>query len=645
MIFSPERPGLAYVVEQYTGLLRAVQGGSIQATPVLDLHDRINSDANETGFLGLALHPDVASNKRIFVYYTVKGQKKNRIVEYRMATPSGVIDPSSGQTILEIVEPYSNHQGGNLVFGPDGYLYIGVGDGGSANDPQGNGQNLKTLLAKMLRIDVNHGAPYTIPADNPVFSDPQAKREIYAYGMRNPWRFSFDRLTGQLWVGDVGQDALEEIDVLEKGKNYGWNTMEGKQCFRGAACNRTGLTLPVWDYPRSEGASITGGYVYRGSSLPALIGSYVYGDYVSGRISALRQQDDGSYANKLLADAGINVSSFGEDLAGELYVLDHTRGEISKIGAASLQTEALPFPRKLSETGCFSSLDPLTPAAGVEAYDVKAPLWSDGAAKTRFIRVPPAQSIAFKPTGAFTFPEGTVLVKNFYAKDRLIETRFMVRRASGFKGYTYRWDDTETDATLLGGAASGAITVDGANGDPVTFDWYYPSGADCTRCHVPGSGGALGVDSPHLDASVVRHLAARGIISPQSLPPDLDRLPRLASVTDQSATMETKARSYLHAQCSQCHNRDFGTGQGRYDFRFTMTLADMRVCNVAPTSGDLGVPGAKLLVPGVPEKSLIYLRARSLDKATRMPPLGTSRRDEDGLTVLAQWIRGLGACP
>jgi glucose/arabinose dehydrogenase len=261
------------------------------------------------------------------------------VVRYRVSpTDRNVADPDSARTVLSQPQPYANHNGGHLAFGPDGYLYIGLGDGGSANDPQGNGQNLATLLGKLLRINVDGGEPYAIPADNPFRERQGARAEIWGYGLRNPWRYSFDRATGDLYIADVGQSAWEEIDVQPAGspggENYGWNLMEGAHCRPGAACDPSGLTLPVTEYGRSMGCSVTGGYVYRGTAQPGLIGAYVYGDYCSGRIWRLARGADGSWkSTELLQARGVQVSSFGEDESGELYLTSLGEGSVYRLVA------------------------------------------------------------------------------------------------------------------------------------------------------------------------------------------------------------------------------------------------------------------------------------------------------------------------
>jgi glucose/arabinose dehydrogenase len=301
-----------------------------QAQPVsnvfLDITDRVNSGGNEEGLLGLAFDPGYRENGYFYVYYSA--DKPRRSVLSRFTRGEGNPDaanPQSEVIMLEVGQPYSNHNGGQIAFGPDGYLYIGLGDGGGAGDPKHNGQNLGTLLGKILRIDVSGTSVdggYKIPADNPFVDTAGARAEIWAYGLRNPWRFSFDTKTGLLWAGDVGQDKWEEIDIINKGANYGWNIMEGSHCYSPAAgCDRSGLTLPIFEYDHSQGCSVTGGYVYRGDKIPSLPGYYVYGDYCSGKIWALGYSNNTVTRNILLAESGLKITSFGEDLAGNLYIL------------------------------------------------------------------------------------------------------------------------------------------------------------------------------------------------------------------------------------------------------------------------------------------------------------------------------------
>jgi glucose/arabinose dehydrogenase len=293
--------------------------------------------------LGVAFHPDYAANGYFYVNYTRQGDGATVIARYQrsVANPD-LADLASAQILLTIAQPYSNHNGGQLRFGPDGYLYIGTGDGGSANDPQNRAQDLGTLLGKMLRIDVNTGAPYAVPAGNPFVNDgnPGTLGEIWAYGLRNPWRFSFDRSTGDLFIGDVGQDAWEEIDFQAAGTgagaNYGWRVMEGAHCTGlggGPACFDPSLTPPILEYGHDVGCSVTGGYRYRGAASPALAGYYLYADYCSGRMWGATWSGAGPWTTVQLLQTGFSVSTFGEDEAGEIYVAAHNTGVMYRISA------------------------------------------------------------------------------------------------------------------------------------------------------------------------------------------------------------------------------------------------------------------------------------------------------------------------
>jgi glucose/arabinose dehydrogenase len=313
-----------FVVEQ-TGRIRVVRHDSLLPTAFLNLAGHIGF-GGERGLLSLAFHPSYAVNGHCFVYFT-NPAGDIRVVRYTVSADPNVLDSTTGDTILKAFhETNDNHNGGLLLFGPDGKLYAGLGDGGAANDPPGNGQNLDTLLAKILRIDVDAGSPYAIPADNPFVGHAGERGEIWLYGLRNPWRFSFDRITGDFYIGDVGQNLWEEVDVLPAGGaagvNYGWNVMEGKHCFQASSCNMTGLALPVVEYGHSDGCAVTGGYVYRGTRVTALAGVYLYGDYCSGWVRSFRYAGGAATEHRDWPSLAVNggLSSFGEDARGELYL-------------------------------------------------------------------------------------------------------------------------------------------------------------------------------------------------------------------------------------------------------------------------------------------------------------------------------------
>lgn len=312
-----------FVVEQ-RGIVHVFPNNATvsEASVFLDIDDEVSNTADEIGLLGMAFHPDYATNGFFYLCYT---PSSNLSVVSRFqvsSTDSNIADPLSETILLEIPQPFTNHNGGQLAFGQDGYLYIASGDGGSGGDPQGNGQKRTNLLGAVLRIDVDgteNGFNYAIPADNPYADNTDFRGEIFAYGLRNPWRISFDTQTGMLWAGDVGQDKREEINIIENGKNYGWNILEGTDCFQGTGCDRTNLTLPIFEYNHDQGdVSITGGYVYRGNSVPELQGHYIYADFESGRIWALSIGSDPT--NTLLMDTDLNIASFGTDSDNELYI-------------------------------------------------------------------------------------------------------------------------------------------------------------------------------------------------------------------------------------------------------------------------------------------------------------------------------------
>ena len=316
--------GRIFIAEQSGRIFVIPAPGAVKADLFLDISSRVDDSSNEKGLLGLAFHPDFKKNGQLFVNYTTGN---NTVVSSFMVLNNNpnLADPGSEEILLTFKQPYANHNGGKIAFGPDdGCLYIAVGDGGGAGDPQGNGQNLKTLLGKILRIDVNRkdsGLGYSIPSDNPFNGNTEGFREeIYAYGLRNPWRFSFDSIAKQLWAADVGQDKTEEIDIIQKGKNYGWNIMEGSYCYNPASgCNPEGLQLPVYEYQHPLGESITGGYVYRGTKIPELQGVYVYADFTTGYIWGLVYMDNQEAKNFTLVKTGLNISSFGLDKDQELY--------------------------------------------------------------------------------------------------------------------------------------------------------------------------------------------------------------------------------------------------------------------------------------------------------------------------------------
>jgi glucose/arabinose dehydrogenase len=324
-----------FVVEK-TGRIRIVKDGLLLPDPFLDLSSHV-STGGEQGLLGLAFDPDYPATGRFLVHYT--GLDGNTALSrFQVSADPDRADPASEQVIFTAIQPFSNHNGGQVVFGPDGFLYLGLGDGGASGDPNGNGQNLSEPLASILRLDVRSGDPYTVPPDNPFVGNPNALPEVWSYGLRNPWRFSFDRANGDLYIADVGQNQREEVDVSTaaegggRGANYGWSIMEGSQCFGGAGCDQTGLTLPVLEYSHQDGCSITGGYVYRGSAVPAIQGHYFYSDFCQRWVRSFRYADGVAIEQTSWPSlvTGGAIVSFGEDAAGEMYILE-AEGRVLRI--------------------------------------------------------------------------------------------------------------------------------------------------------------------------------------------------------------------------------------------------------------------------------------------------------------------------
>lgn len=628
-----------YVVDLGGTIATFEEGDGVSTTAFTRTVANSGTQGDERGLLGFALHPDFGVNGRAYVHYQ-DGNLNSRLHEITSAD-GGLTFTAAANPILTLADPYTNHNGGMIAFGPDGYLYMGMGDGGLADDPDENGQDTTVLFGKILRLDVDSGSPYSIPPDNPFAGSLVDAEEIYAWGFRNPWRFSFDSETGELWVGDVGQDNWEEIDRVELGGNYGWDDREGAHCFEEPApCVGGGLIGPVVEHPQPDYQSITGGYVYRGTAIPALVGHYIYGDYVTGAIHGVFDDEvTGLPEARPVLNPGFNISSFGQGLDGEVYVISYGGGldEIYKIVPAG-GAPGSEFPQTLAATGCFDASG--APAVGLIPYDVNAALWSDGADKRRWMALPDGETIDVDAvTGDWTFPSGSVLVKEFGVDDQRIETRLLVLHTDGnWAGYSYEWNEAETEATLLPAGKSRDL------GSQV---WGYPSRGECLQCHTDAAGRSIGLETAQMNRTAVypgdlladqmNTLEHIGLFT--APPARLDPLPAF----DGDASLELRARSYLHANCSHCH-RPGGTGQGPADFLYSTPLASMDVCDVPPENGNMGVSGSVLLAPGDPSLSLMSLRMHALD-SFRMPDVGTRVVDPLGTSLVDEWIEGLSACP
>ncbi len=634
---APGDPEHIYVAEQGGRVHRVANRPDVeQTTVVLDLGDRVRLRHNEEGLLGLAFDPGYADNGLVYVVYSASNPRRTLLSRFS-TTAEGHIDPASEREILGVEQPYGNHNGGMIAFGPDGYLYFGLGDGGAGGDPHGNGQDTSTLLGTIVRIEVGPSLPsYAVPVDNPLVDVPGARPEIWAYGLRNPWRFSFDRQTGTLWCGDVGQDAIEEIDIIVAGGNYGWNLREGTRVF-GPSRTAVGLRDPVAEYGHDQGQSVTGGYVYRGSRLADLRGAYIYGDFVTGHVWALQVDGDTVRSHARVANVQ-GLASFGEDADGELYAVSFD-GKIYRWEARDAAVASRRFPTALSDTGLFTDTAALTPSPALLPYGVTVPFWSDGANKQRWVYVPPDEIVQTDPHGPWTFPVGTITVKHFAwpgQPGRRLETRVMIHQRDGWAGYTYRWNDAQTDASLVTTPATGAHP----QADGSTRRWSYPAGADCLRCHTPGYGQALGLRTRQLAGTdpgraLIATLTERGQLEPVPGPTPSAH-PRLL---DDAAPVADRARAYLDVNCAPCHHPG-GPAPGGLDLRVDTALAEAAALDVAPDA-EATVAGERRLVAGDPQRSSLWIKPGLRGRRGQMPPLASLRVDEPGRALLGRWIESL----
>ncbi len=644
----------------------------------LDLRHRVAREFFEEGLLSIAFHPRYRDNGELFVYYSVK-PLATRVSRLRVsADDPDRVDPESEEVLLEIPQPFWNHNSGSVRFGHDGYLYIGVGDGGDADDPHGNGQNPRSLLGSVLRIDVDRrdeGLAYAVPPDNPfVGLGDRARPEIWALGLRNPWKMCFDRDTGALWLADVGQDLWEEVNVIVRGGNYGWRVREGAHPFDPTTKPFSDRLIdPVWEYHHSEGRSITGGAVYRGDRLPELRGWYLCADWLSGNIWGLRSDGKRITEARRIVPRILGISAFGEDEAGEVYFTafdqiapirtdDTVHGRIYRLRRPpATDVDVAAFPRKLSETGLFASVESHTPAPGLIPYDVNVPLWSDGAGKDRYLALPAAGRVVFDRHGNWQFPVGTVIVKTFTLETadaapgsaRRLETRLMVHAPAGWVGYTYVWNDEQTDATLLDGYLERDYHVRTAAG-PRRQTWYFPSRTDCMTCHTEVRGHVLGLNTRQLNRAggerrenQLARLQRLGVFS-RPLPSDPYALDAFPDWHDDGASPETLARAYLDVNCAFCHAPG-GTGMTWIDLDYHTPLRGTRLLPGdrahATAAGD-----PSPIVPANPGDSMLLQRlttriVRRTPNAPRppnqMPPLATRIPDRRAIEVMRRWIEGM----
>ena len=617
-------------------------------------------------------HPRYASNRFAYVFANgpqSSGHKTNKIFRYVVDRESLSCDDASRRIIIEWES--NGHNGGDLAFGPDGMLYISAGDGTSDSDRNVTGQDITDLTSGILRIDVEHPErsvgdsrtsslqrAYSIPKDNPFLNIPNARGELWAYGFRNPWRIHFDA-EGHLWVGDIGQDLWEMIIVAQRGANYGWSVTEGGHPFQlQRKRGPTPLVAPTIEHPHSEARSISGGIVYRGNKLPQLRGAYIYGDYGTGRIWGARYRNSRIEWNELIADTPHQMLGFGEDANGEMFYADYA-GAIYELEPSPPSAHTNEFPRRLSETGLFVSVKDHRVQPGLIPYSVNAPYWSDGAHQERFIALPGDSQIEYSENDTWKFPEGTALVQSLALEmergnpqsRKWIETRVLLLQQNEWAGYTYEWNDEQTDAVLASASARDFVIKDSsAPGGRREQTWNLPTPAECLTCHSRQAGFVLGLNTLQMNrehdydgvmANQLSTLAHIGVLAGKrrnDFTNKLATLPRLANPYDTSATLTNRVRAYLRANCSHCHT-EAGGGNSAMELR-AGKLEDMRIIDVRPQHDTFDLPDARIIAPGHPERSVMFWRL-SHRGFGQMPPLAITTVDEEAVRLLDAWIRNL----
>ena len=672
--------------------------GTAQKKLVLDLSNRCQG-WDDSGLLGLAFHPGFATNHYVFVYYTrVKpgtgaGDAFTRPVPILPDTyhdrlsrftldANGVAIPGSETVFVDLTCGTIWHHGGGIFFHPkNGFLYWTDGDNANGDNTQIIN---RSLFSGVFRIDVDcrggnvsHPIPrqplngvtanYFIPNDNPFVGQSNVLEEFFCLGLRSPHRMTYDPPTGRIFIGDVGESAREEIDVIEPGEsglNFQWNRCEGT--FGEMKPPYLGISRgPVLDYPHSDGRAVIGGHVYRGREFAAdLGGKYVFGDNVNRVIWALDETTTPMKKNLLCVmpkgggpNSGADytgLSSFGVDAAGEIYLcqMSSTGGRIYRLARGGPPPAAKPFPKLLSQTGAFAGLEKLEPARGLIPYNVNSPLWSDGAMKSRWMALPSNTVIGFAPNGEWTFPAGTVFVKTFELPVddtgpkvlRRLETRLLVCDTNdAVYGASYKWRADHSDADLVTAGTNEDILIKSATGTRIQR-WFYPGRQDCLTCHTPASGGVLGVKTRQLNGNftypngvtdnqlrVWNHI---GLFSPKLEEREIPHFTRLVAVTDTRASLAWRVRSYLDANCSQCHRP--GGAEAFFDARVDTPLGKQNLIN-GPVENPLGISGAKIIVTRDTGKSVLLHRV-SLVGNLQMPPLAKNVVDRNAVAVIAKWI-------
>ncbi len=665
-------------------LFVAEQGGKIYSfenrpdAAQLDLMADLKLSHPElTSLYAITFHPDFERNRKVYVCYIQGNDKPDGtfVSQFELSkSDPPVLDPASERILIRWWS--GGHNGCSLKFGPDGFLYISTGDGGAPSppDPLMAGQDVSNLLSNILRIDVDQqdgDKAYRIPADNPFVGMPDVRPEIWAFGFRNPWRMSFDKTRGDLWVGDVGWQLWEMIYRVERGGNYGWPIMEGPQAAlpeskRGPAP----ILPPTVSHPHSEAASITGGYVYHGQRLPSLQDVYVYGDYQTGKVWGLKLNGTQIESHKELAQTPLQLVSFGEDNDGELYLVDHQRTQqIYRLVENPDVGQQVNFPQRLSDTGLFTSVKDQTPSPGVTPYSINAAHWADHATSERWLALPGTEPVQIDKNEHWQFPDGAVLAKTVSiamsqgdpASSHRLETQILHREDGSWRPYTYLWNDDQTDADLV--AANGTVVSlrinDASVPEGVREQSYrVASRGECQMCHNPWvemktaglgiqSASPLAVSLAQLnqnqshEASAENQLTAlkrQGWIS-GNLPETPSEAPMLANPYDDNADLNERVRSYLHINCAHCHQPHAG-GSALIELASDVKLENAKILDAKPGQGAFGISHARIVVPHDPEGSVLFYRMAKIGNG-RMPRIGSNEVDEQAIAMMHDWIQQL----
>ena len=629
------------------------QTNAPQPEPLLQMRGRL--------IYGLTFHPGYKTNGFVFVFSngpTVEPERTNRVSRFTVSRAAPfACDPTSEKII--IAWRSAGHDGGDLAFGRDGMLYITSGDGTSDSDGWDSGQDMSQLLAKLLRIDVDHPSAeqnYAVPSDNPFANLPGARPETWAYGFRNPWRMSVDERTGDVWVGQNGQDLWESAHLIRRGDNIGWSVYEGSHPFypnrrRGP----TPIVTPTIEHHHSEFRSLTGGVVYYGGEFPELNGSYIYGDYATGRIWGARHREGKLIWHQELADTSLQIAAFRVDQHGQLLIVDHGGG-IYRLLKRPTEAPRAAFPTLLSATGLFASTRDHRSDPGVIPYSVNAPGWADGAEAERFLAVPGTMKIQYTSSRGWNFTNGSALVQTLSLETRVgdpssrrrLETRVLLHQENEWSGYSYKWNDDQSDAALVPKEGENLeVAIRDSAGSTRRQTWRIPSRTECLTCHARAVNFVLGLSEGQMnrdhnyDGKIENQLAALSRWNVLSNEPSQtpNALTNLVNPYDEHADLAQRARSYLHVNCSVCHV-EAGGGNAKMELEFSRTREQMNLIGARPQHDSFGLTNAMLVAPGEPGRSVLFHRI-SRRGPGQMPPLVTARVDERAIALLRQWIASM----